>query len=74
MLTQSCPTLCDHWTAAHQSPFSMGFSRQEYWHGLPFPPPGNPPNLRIKLVSPELQVDSLPLGHWGSLKIALFSF
>ena len=36
---QSCPTLCDPWTVAHQAPLSMGFSRQEYWSGLPFPSP-----------------------------------
>ena len=42
-LLQSCPTLCDPWTAAHQAPPSMGFSRQEYWSGLPLPSPvGNP--------------------------------
>ena len=35
-LTQSCPTLCDPWTVAHQALPSMGFSRQEYWSGLPF--------------------------------------
>ena len=33
---QSCPTLCDPRTLAHQAPPSMGFSRQEYWSGLPF--------------------------------------
>ena len=38
-VTQSCPTLCDPWTVAHQAPPSMGFSRQEYWSGLPFPSP-----------------------------------
>ena len=32
---QLCPTLCDPWTAAHQAPPSMGFSRQEYWSGVP---------------------------------------
>ena len=32
------------WTVAHQAPVSMGFSRQEYWHGLPFPPPGDLPD------------------------------
>ena len=37
---KSCPTLCDPWTVAHQAPPSMGFSRQEYWSGLPFPSPG----------------------------------
>ena len=36
-VAQSCPTLCDPWTVAHQAPPSMGFSRQEYWSGLPFP-------------------------------------
>ena len=36
---QSCPTLCDPWTAAHQASPSMGFSRQEHWSGLPFPSP-----------------------------------
>ena len=39
------------WTVAHQAPLSMGFSRQEYWSGLPFPPSGNLPNLGIELVS-----------------------
>ena len=36
-VAQPCPTLCDPWTVAHQSSLSMGFSRQEYWSGLPFP-------------------------------------
>ena len=40
-VTQSCPTLCDPWTVAHQAPPSMGFSRQEYWSGLLFPSPRN---------------------------------
>ena len=42
---------------AHQAPLSMGFSTQEYWSGLPWPPPGDVPNLGIKLASlrsPEL--------------------
>ena len=34
---QSCPTLCDPIDGSHQSPLSLGFSRQEYWSGLPFP-------------------------------------
>ena len=38
----------------------MGFSRQEYWSGLPFPPPGDLPDPGIKLRSPALQADSLP--------------
>ena len=36
------------WTVAHQAPLSMGFSRQEYWSGLPFPSPGDLPHLGIK--------------------------
>ena len=37
----SCSTLCNSWTVVHQVPLSMGISRQEYWSGLPFPPPGD---------------------------------
>ena len=48
------------WTVAHQAPLSMGFSRQEYWSGLPFPSPGDLPNPGIKPGSPALQADSLP--------------
>ena len=47
------------WTAAHQAPLSMEFSRQEYWSGLPFPSPGDFPNTGIKPGSPALQADSL---------------
>ena len=45
------------WTVAHQAPLSMGFSSQEYWSGLPFPPPGDLPNPGIEpasLISPAL--------------------
>ena len=48
------------WTVARQAPRSIGFSRQEYWSGLPFPPPGDLPNPGIKSRPPVLQVDSLP--------------
>ena len=41
------------WTAAHQAPLSMGFSRQEYWSGLPCPPPGDLSNSGIEPVSPD---------------------
>ena len=48
-VAQSCPTLCDPMdNSLHQAPLSMGFSRQEYWSGLPFPSPGNLPNPGIK--------------------------
>ena len=75
----SCKRLCMHakslscvqlfetpWTVACKAPLSMGFPRQEYWRGLPCPPPGDLPNSGIEpaspvsLVSPALQVDYLP--------------
>ena len=61
------------WTVACQAPWSMEFSKQEYWSGLPFPPLGDLPNPGIKLtslafpVSPLWQVDSLPPVPPGSL-------
>ena len=54
---QSCPTLVAPWTVTRQAPLSMGFSRQEYWSGLPFPSPGDLPDPGIKptcLLSPAL--------------------
>ena len=47
------------WTVAHQAPLSMGFSRQEYWSGLPFPSLGDLPDPGIKPGSPAWQADSL---------------
>ena len=58
-LVQLCPTLTP-WTIAHQAPPSTGFSRQEYWSGLPFPSSGDLPNPGIKPRSPTLQGDTLP--------------
>ena len=49
------------WTVAYQAPPSMGFSRQEYWSGLPFPSPGDLPNLGIKPGSPALHSDAFNL-------------
>ena len=46
------------WTTACQAPLSMGFSRQECWSGLPFPPPGDLPDSGTEPRSPALQVDS----------------
>ena len=48
------------WTIAYKAPLFMEFSRQEYCSGLPFPSPGDLPNLGIELGSPALQADSLP--------------
>ena len=53
----SCVRLCDRMTIARQAPLSMGFSRQEYWSGLPFPTPGDLPNPEVEpasLMSPAL--------------------
>ena len=60
------------WTIAHQAPLFMGFSRQEYWSGLPFPSPEDIPNPGIEPRSPTLQADALtsepPLAQRKSLK------
>ena len=47
------------WTLAYQAPPSMGFSRQEYWSGLPFPSPGDLPDPGIEPRSPTLEADAL---------------
>ena len=53
------------WTVAPQAPLSMGFSRQEYWSGLPLPPSGDLPEPEMEPMSPALQADSLLLSHRG---------
>ena len=58
------------WTVAQKAPLSMGFSRQEYWSGFPFPTPEDLPNPGIEPVSPvspalHWQADSLPLAPPG---------
>jgi len=58
-VAQSCPTLFDPWTVAHKAPSSMGFSRQEYRSGLPFPSPEDLPDPGIEPRSPTLQADTL---------------
>ena len=58
LVSQSCPTLCNPMDSTGSS--VMEFSRQEYWSGLPCPPPGDLPNPGIKSRSPTLQADSLP--------------
>ena len=50
-VAQSCPT---PWTVAHQAPPSMGFSREEYWSGVPFPPPVALPDLGIRPECPRI--------------------
>ena len=55
LVTQSTPC-----TVARQAPLSMGFSRQEYWYGLPFPSLRELPDSGIEAMAPALQADSLP--------------
>ena len=55
------------WTVAYHAPPSVGFSRQEYWSGLPFPSPGDLPNPGIEPGSPTLQADALPSEPPGKL-------
>ena len=57
----SCVRLfATEWSVAYQAPQSMGFSRQKYWSGLPFPSPGDLPDPVIEPGSPSLQADALP--------------
>ena len=58
LVTQSCLTLCDPMDCSLSGSSVHGFSRQEYWNGLPWPPPGDLPNPGIKtLMSPGLAGD-----------------
>ena len=52
------------WPGDHQAPLPTGFSRQEFWNGLPFPTPGNLPDPGIKPTCLALKADSLPLRNW----------
>ena len=58
-------SLATPWTVACQAPLSTGFPRQEYWSGLPFPSPGDPPNPGLEPKAPALKADSLLLSHQG---------
>ena len=68
VVTKSCLTLATSWTITHQAPLSMGYPRQEYWIGFPFPSPGDLPDPGIEPaspVSPALKADSLPAEPLG---------
>ena len=74
LVAKLCPTLETPWTVALQAPLSMGFSRQEYWSGLPCPPPGDLSNLEIEsmsLTSPALAGRFLLLTPPGKPKSAI---
>ena len=60
LVAKSCPTPVTRWTVACHAPLSMGFSRPEYWSGLPFPSPGDLPDPGMEPGSLALQADSLP--------------
>ena len=62
------------WTGARQVPLSMGFSRQEYWSGLPFPPPGDLPDPGIGLASPALAGRFLTIEPPGKPHICIYSY
>ena len=66
LVAKLCLTLVAPSTIAHQAPLSMGFPRQEYWSGLPFPSPEDLPDPGIEPGFPTLQADSLLLSHQGS--------
>ena len=70
LVAKSCPTLATPWTVACQAPLFLGFSRQEYWSGLPFPSPGDLPQLGIEPRSPALQADSLPTELQGKPRLS----
>ena len=74
LVAKLCPTLAMLWTVARQAPPSMGFSRQGYWSGLPFPSPGDLPDPGIEPWSPALEADSLPTELQGKTdhQVALF--
>ena len=74
MFTQNRSKCSETETVAHQAPLSVGFSGQEYWSGLPFPPSGDLSDPGIKPSLPALQSDSLPLSHQGSPYIFLYIY
>ena len=67
LVAKSCPTLAIPWIVIWQASLSMGFSREEYWSGLPFPSPGDLPDPGIKPRSPELQVVCLLIEPPGKM-------
>ena len=71
LVTKLCLTLATPWTVAYQASPSMGFSRQEYWSGLPFPSPGDLPDPGIEPQSPALEADTLTSEPPGKPRIFL---
>ena len=69
LVAESCLSLVTLWSVARQAPLSMGFSRQEYWSGLPLPSAGDLPDTGIKPTSSALQANFSLLSHRGSPKL-----
>ena len=79
---QSCPTFATLWTVAHQAPLSLGFSRQEYWSGLPCSPPGDLPHPGMGVVVSYISalaggfftswVPGKPQQAWGFSKDSMY--
>ena len=74
LVAHFCPNLCNSMDCSLQAPLSIGFSRQEYQSGLPFPSPGYLPDPEIKTGSLELQVDSSPAELQGKPNIYINIF
>ena len=74
LVTKLCPTLVTPWIVVCQAPLSMGFPRQEYWSGLPFPSPGDLANPGIVPRSSALQADSLPTELPGKQRVFIYLF
>jgi len=70
-MAKSCLIHATPWSIACQAPQSMGVFRKEYWSGLPFPSPGDLPDLGIEHGSPALQEDSLPTEPPGKPRLKL---
>ena len=77
LVTKSRLTLATPWTVAPQTPLSMGFSRQEYWSGLPFPSPSDLPDSEIEPTSPTLQTVSsiafIFLTEWATREASVWT-
>ena len=71
LVAQSCPTPCDSMDCC-QAPRSMGWSRQEYWSRLPFPPPGDLPDLGIIPTSPVSPALAGGFYHWDTWEAPFF--
>ena len=74
LVAHLCLMFATPWTIARQAPLFMGFSRQKYCSGFPFPPPGNLFDPGIELESPTLQADSLLFEPPGKPKLGISCF